>query len=215
MHKENSKENMVNILNYLNVNEYKLIKHDDVYKLHHIDGTIVNQENYMKYLYKDNRYLFYKVSRNDEYLLGSFKREESLIAAVVTLCYEWYEFHKGYDYQAKELKKAAESGDMDKVVKLLQTECGENYYSLTGVKNHAICLVPCDNLYDICYLLKGNIRVIVKEVEYPRVIFVLRNYANQLKKFDIVYNRIANQISLTKEDYINALEIYLFGKIID
>lgn len=195
----------------MNSKEYKLIQKGDKIELFHIENEMINQETYLRITMKDNNYLLHMIMRADKRFIGLFPNEKLLISVIVVWCYRFFEEYEENNSILSELRQAAELNDRNRIIKLLQSECDEKFYSISGLKNNAICLVKNEDLYDVYYRNTDIMRIIVEGADFRRAIVVVRNFAKLLQKYDEMYHSLAERLSFSQDYYLTILEIYFFS----
>ena len=200
---------MINIYDFLDINNYKIIDTDSEINIHYKQNGTINQENYLKLIFEHNHQVIYYVSRGELQKIGTFTDKMLATLILVAKCYKTFERVPINNQVKTNLYTKATSNEIQAALEIIKNECHSQFYEIFSFKQHAICLIKNGDLFDVFYNGINECKDLAIKVKFSRAIIVLLNYTKLLESYYTLYDRIF-VIDKDKKYYNTILKYYMF-----
>ena len=201
---------MIDLFDYLDSKKYNVISEKRNIKIFRLENDLINQEKFIMLTEQSEQTVVFVHSRDDVHEIASFVHTADALALAIVLCYKHFESVDQTGLDLDELRTASNMCDLKKISEILSAGCREKYFSMLEFREHAICLIRNQNLFDV-YLTYGNTNMeIVKDVTLYRASIVTSNYAKLLQRFDQLFFEISGKLTKGSRLYKEFLVYFLF-----
>lgn len=191
----------------LNSSNYKILNIDNGIELYYIENGMLFQERFFRLLNSNTDKVVYEISRDQIKKVGSFSDDAVAYSVLIILFYKSFELVQENNEQKRKLRKA---DSVQSACNIISQNCDEKFYSIFTYKDNAICLIKNNELYNVFYKCTDETVEIATDVNLGRAFVITMNYANLLRNFNSIFEKLSLKTALNNDDYYCLLKLYLF-----